>query len=54
MAKSSVNISLLSKQLVEDARKGIFKSVYLLMGDEPYYPDMVCVAIIDNCVEESF
>lgn len=54
MAKGSVNIDSLSRQLVDDARKGIFKPVYLLMGDEPFYPDMVCDAIIENCVEESF
>ncbi len=54
MAKSSVNVPALCGQLIEDARKGAFKPVYLLMGDEPYYPDLVCSAIIDNCVEESF
>ena len=54
MAKSSVQIPALCAQLVEDARKGVFKPVYLLMGDEPYYPDLVCSAVIDNCVEESF
>ncbi|MDO5443471.1 MAG: DNA polymerase III subunit delta [Bacteroidia bacterium] len=54
MAKSAVNVGALSKQLMEDARKGIFKPVYLLMGEEPFYPDMICNAIIDNCVEESF
>ena len=54
MAKNTVNIDALSRQLVADARRGVFKPVYLLMGDEPFYPDMVCDAIIDNCVEESF
>ena len=54
MAKGSVNIDSLSRQLVDDARKGIFKPVYLLMGDEPFYPDLVCDTIIENCVEESF
>ena len=54
MAKSSVNVPALCGQLIEDARKGVFKPMYLLMGDEPYYPDLVCSAIIDNCVEESF
>lgn len=54
MAKGTVNIDSLSRQLVEDARKGIFNPVYLLMGDEPFYPDMICDAIIENCVEESF
>ena len=54
MARSTVNIPALCGQLVEDARKGVFKPVYLLMGDEPYYPDLVCSAVIENCVEESF
>lgn len=54
MAKSSVNIPALCGQLVEDARKGVFKPVYLLMGDEPYYPDLVCAAVQQYCVEESF
>ena len=54
MAKSSVQIPALCAQLAEDARKGVFKPVYLLMGDEPYYPDLVCEAVMENCVEESF
>ncbi len=54
MAKSSVNIDALSRQLISDARSGVFKPVYLLMGDEPFYPDMICDAIIENCVDEGF
>ena len=54
MAKVTANIDAVSRQLVEDARNGIFKPVYLLMGDEPFYPDMICDAIIENCVDESF
>ena len=54
MARSSVNVPALCGQLAEDARKGVFKPVYLLMGDEPYYPDLVCSAVMENCVEESF
>lgn len=54
MAKSGVNVDALAKQLAEDAAKGVFKPVYLLMGDEPYYPDMVCDAIVKNCIDESF
>jgi len=38
---------------VKDARQGIFKPVYLLMGDEPYYVDMVCDAILEHCLDES-
>lgn len=54
MAKSTVNIPALSRQLIEEARQGSFRSVYLLMGDEPFYPDKVCDAIIANCVDETF
>jgi len=54
MAKSTVDVGALSRNLIEDARKGVFKPVYLLMGDEPFYPDQVCQAVLDNCVDESF
>ena len=38
--------------ILEDVRSGIFKCVYLLMGDEPYYPDLVCDAILENCLQD--
>ncbi len=40
------------RKIVEDAKAGVFAPVYLLMGEEAYYPDMVCQAIIDNALEE--
>jgi len=40
------------RELLEDVRRGIFKSVYLLMGEEPYYPEKLCEAIVDNCLQE--
>ena len=40
------------RSILEDVRRGIFKCVYLLMGEEPYYPELVCNAIIDNCLQE--
>lgn len=52
MAKSGPNIATLSRELIADARAGKFKSVYLLMGDEPYYLDQICDAIMDSAVEE--
>lgn len=52
MAARKEDVSAICRQLVEDARAGVFKPVYVLMGDEPYYPDLVCQAIIDNCVDE--
>lgn len=34
--------------------RGEFRKIYLLMGEESYYPDLLCQAIMDNCIEESF
>lgn len=53
MAKQSVDVSLQCKELIADIRRGIFKPVYLLMGEEAFYPDLVCKEIIDNCIDES-
>lgn len=53
MAKGFVETDSLCRSIVEDARKGVFKPVYLLMGDEPYYVDMVCDAILEHCLDES-
>ena len=53
MAKGFGEIDSLCRELVNDARNGIFKPVYLLMGDEPYYVDMVCDAIVEHCLDES-
>ena len=52
MAKGGPNIEAQTRDLIRDIRQKIFKPVYLLMGDEPYYPDLVCQAILDNCLEE--
>lgn len=52
MAKAGVNIGAQCHQIITDVKAGVFAPVYLLMGDEPYYPDMVCQAIIDNCIDE--
>lgn len=52
MAKTGGNIGQLCAELVAKAQAGQFAPVYLLMGDEPYYPDLVCQAIIDNCLQD--
>lgn len=52
MAKTRTDIAALSRSIIEDARKGVFSPLYLLMGEEPYYPDLVCQAIVDNCIDE--
>ena len=53
MAKGFVQTDTLCREITEDVRKGIFKPVYLLMGDEPYYVDMLCDEIIEHCLDES-
>ena len=53
MAKGFQDTDSLCRELVKEARSGVFKPVYLLMGDEPYYVDMVCDAILEHCLDES-
>ena len=53
MAKAAVDTGALARKLMEDARSGVFSPVYLLMGEEPYYPDRVCQAIMDNALTET-
>ena len=53
MAKGFQEIDSLCREIVKDAQNGVFKPVYLLMGDEAYYVDMVCDAIIEHCLDES-
>lgn len=50
--KSYIELDRQVKSILEDVRSGIFKSVYLLMGEEPYYPDLICNAIVDNCLQD--
>ena len=52
MAKSSVNIDKQCSEILSDVRAGRFSPVYLLMGDEPYYPELVCDAILKYCIPE--
>jgi len=52
MAKTSVNIAQQCKEIIDSVKAGRFAPVYLLMGDEPYYPELVCQAIIDNCLKD--
>ena len=52
MAKGNVNIAQVCQGIISDVREGHFSPVYLLMGDEPYYPELVCQAIIDNCLQD--
>ncbi len=49
MAKKDTNQHL---AILQDVRNKILKPVYLLMGDESYYIDMICNAIVENALEE--
>lgn len=53
MAKGILDTDAQCREMISDIRKGIFKPVYLLMGGEPYYVDLVCDAIIENALDES-
>lgn len=52
MAKGSINVAQQCEAIISDVRSGRFAPVYLLMGDEPYYPELVCQAIVDNCLQD--
>lgn len=52
MAASKQDIQALCSALITEITSGQFRPVYLLMGDEPYYPDLVCQAVIDNCLAD--
>ena len=51
-AKSYMETDRQVRNLIEEVKTGTFKPVYLLMGEEPYYPEKVCAAIIDNCLQD--
>ncbi len=53
MAKGFAETDTLCREIVSEVHSGVFKPVYLLMGDESYYVDMVCDAIVENCLDES-
>lgn len=52
MAAKYIEVDRLCNQLVDEAKHGTFRPVYLLMGEEPFYVDMVCNAILENCIDE--
>ena len=51
-AKGYIETERQVRSILEDVHSGIFKSVYLLMGEEPYYPDLVADAIVKNCLQD--
>ena len=51
-AKTYMETDRQVRNLIDEVKSGVFKPVYLLMGEEPYYPELPCQAIIDNCLQE--
>lgn len=51
MAKAN-DAAAAARAIIQDIRKGIFAPVYLLMGEEPYYVDMVTEAILANALAD--
>ncbi len=49
MAKKDSNQHL---AILQDIRNKVFKPVYLLMGDESYYIDMICDAIVEYALDD--
>lgn len=52
MAKAGPNIAEQTNALIREIRTGEFRPVYVLMGEESYYPDLICEEILKNAVEE--
>ena len=50
MAKKDTNQHL---AILQDIRNKVFKPVYLLMGEESYYIDLICETIIENALKDS-
>ena len=50
--KSYIETDRQVRNLVEEAKAGVFKPVYLLMGEEPYYPELLCDAIVRYCLQD--
>ena len=40
-------------KIVQDVRSGVFSPVYLLMGEEPYYPDLAADAIVKYALDDT-
>ena len=53
MAKGTVNADVRCAEILSDIESGKFAPVYLLMGDEAYYTDLVCDAVIENALDEA-
>lgn len=53
MAVKFTELESQCRQIINDVKNGNFVPVYLLMGTEPYYPDLVCDEIIKDALTDS-
>lgn len=53
MAVKFTELESQCRQIINDVKNGNFVPVYLLMGTEPYYPDLVCDEIIKYALMDS-
>lgn len=53
MAVKFTELESQCRQIINDVKNGNFVPVYILMGTEPYYPDLVCDEIIKYALTES-
>ena len=53
MAVKFTELESQCRQIINDVMNGNFVPVYLLMGTEPYYPDLVCDEIIKYALTDS-
>ncbi len=53
MAVKFTELESQCRQIINDVKNGNFVPVYLLMGTEPYYPDLVCDEIIKHALTDS-
>lgn len=52
MAKATTGSSDAAFGIIRNVKEGVFAPVYLLMGEEPYYVDLVADAIVSNALSE--
>lgn len=53
MAVKFTELESQCRQIINDVKNGNFVPVYLLMGTEPYYPDLLCDEIIKYALTDS-
>ena len=53
MAKGTVSVAAQSEEIIQKAKSGQFAPIYLLMGDEPYYPDLICDALVKYSLDDA-